>query len=270
MPLIARGSRFLFWLISALVVVLVSWISFSKFVVPAIIESAYRGESLPIFNSIISGQEIHPVQKYLSTWEFVSWRVTGMLIVFALMPLPLVTTWIPDQNCMTIRSKRMLALRRLPTNTSLALFGFVIVFYLYYLQPVGYVYFIAEDYWAEYGSFASWGMATCFLAWMLFRERSARRPGFCLFAVGAFFVAAEEISWGQRVLDISSPTLFTKYNLQWETNLHNLVSMRSELYVAVGVAVSLWSILLPMLIGKWGRLGEWSDKLGIPIVPMYL
>ena len=41
---------------------LVLWIAFAKLVVPPIIESAYRGESLPVLNSIINGQHVHPVE----------------------------------------------------------------------------------------------------------------------------------------------------------------------------------------------------------------
>lgn len=38
-----------------------------------------------------------------------------------------------------------------------------------------------------------------------------------------FFAAGEEISWGQRILNIETPGYFMEKNLQKETNLHNLV-----------------------------------------------
>ena len=82
---IAEGNRFPFRLISTLVGIVISWVIFSYFVVPTIIESAYRGESLPFLNSIITGQAIHPVEHYLNSWQAISWRVLGMLSVIGIM-----------------------------------------------------------------------------------------------------------------------------------------------------------------------------------------
>lgn len=54
----------------------------------------------------------------------------------------------------------------------------------------------------------------------------ARRSIFAvlyLFAAGVFFVIAmEEISWGQRFLDLESPEFFVEHNSQGEITLHNL------------------------------------------------
>lgn len=44
-----------------------------------------------------------------------------------------------------------------------------------------------------------------------------------VFAVFFFFAAGEELSWGQRIFNIQSGEYFQQYNLQGETNLHNLV-----------------------------------------------
>ena len=41
------------------------WIAFAKLVVPPIIASAYRGESLPLLNSLIEGQHENPISYYL-------------------------------------------------------------------------------------------------------------------------------------------------------------------------------------------------------------
>ena len=45
------------------------WIVFFKWVVPPIIESAYRGESLSFLNNIIRGQTVNPVDAYLRYWD---------------------------------------------------------------------------------------------------------------------------------------------------------------------------------------------------------
>jgi hypothetical protein len=68
------------------------WIVFSQYAVPPLIHSAYSGESLPIFNRIISGQASHPVAEYLSAWDSIRWRVLldfsllGLLVVLVLRP----------------------------------------------------------------------------------------------------------------------------------------------------------------------------------------
>lgn len=49
-----------------------------------------------------------------------------------------------------------------------------------------------------------------------------KRGSFILLALFFFFVAMEEISWGQRLLGIETPSWMAEQNLQGETNLHNL------------------------------------------------
>ena len=47
--------------------------------------------------------------------------------------------------------------------------------------------------------------------------------GLFLSVVVLFFAFGEEISWGQRIFNIESPTFFNNNNLQGETNIHNLM-----------------------------------------------
>ena len=158
----------------------------------------------------------------------------------------------------------------LAANTILAFCGFVLVYYLCYLHPVGYVNFITEDYWAEHATFVSLAMASCFLAWTLFTHRGARTPGVFLLALGTFVVAMEEISWGQRILGIHTPRFFAARNPRGEMNLHNFFPASYSLHLVAGIAVLVWSILLPLLVRKSMRLRRWCSHLGIPIVPIPL
>ena len=55
----------------------------------------------------------------------------------------------------------------------------------------------------------------------------------CAFFLGIFWLifAMEEISWGQRILEIESPPLVEKYNYQEELNFHNFLNpIISHLY----------------------------------------
>ena len=170
-------------------------IIFCRCVVPFVIESAYRGDSLPFLDDIISGQAVPPAEHYLAAWGKISWR---MLAVVGLIPIPLLATLPEVQTYFEGRYGSSLKLKPIHTNTILALCGFALVFYLYCLHPVGHVYFFAEGYFAECGTFVSWAMASCLLPCVFFEGTRARKPGLFLLALGTFFVAMEEISWGSK------------------------------------------------------------------------
>src|SRR5262245_41898234 len=55
------------------------WIVFAKFVVPAVIQSAYRGESWSFLNRMITGQATHPVSEYIRDWDTVI--IPALLVV---------------------------------------------------------------------------------------------------------------------------------------------------------------------------------------------
>ncbi|MGH7410860.1 MAG: hypothetical protein ACREJ6_07370 [Candidatus Methylomirabilis sp.] len=267
---ITEATRFLFKLVGGLISIAFLWIIFSRFMVPAVIESAYRGESFSFLNSIISGQAIHPVEHYLAAWEEISWRIFGVIVVVGLLPLPLVATGPEVQSYLERRYGNAWTLMPGVLTTTLSLVGLMSIFYLFYFYPVGYVYLIAEDHWGEYGQFVSWAMASCFLTWMLIKDRGFRKPGFVLLALGTFFVAMEEISWGQRIVGFASPAFFAESTLQGEITLHNLgpgIAWRLT-WVAI-IAIFLCGIL-PLFIRKWGWLRKWCDKLGIPSVRIHI
>jgi len=77
------------------------WIGLSKFAVPPLIESAYRGESWPVFNTMISGQASHPLAEYLSSWNQLSWNIllafflVGLLVVGIARPEFQAAFWSP-------------------------------------------------------------------------------------------------------------------------------------------------------------------------------
>src|SRR5262245_39359760 len=54
------------------------WIIVAKVIVPAIIESAYRGESWSLLNRMIIGQATHPVNEYLQDWDAVT--IPGLMM----------------------------------------------------------------------------------------------------------------------------------------------------------------------------------------------
>ena len=59
-------------LLTLMVISLGLWIVCAKLVVPAVIESAYRGESWSFLNSMIRGQATHSVSEYIQDWDTVT------------------------------------------------------------------------------------------------------------------------------------------------------------------------------------------------------
>jgi len=57
-----------------------------------------------------------------------------------------------------------------------------------------------------------------------------------LLCIGLLFVSIEEISWGQRILNIEAPKYFWQHNLQQEITFHNMMEMSKlhNIYILVG------------------------------------
>ena len=64
-----RRNHFLLILTCVLLGLQGLWIAFANLVVPPVIESAYRGESLPVLNSLMAGHATHSVDEYLRDWD---------------------------------------------------------------------------------------------------------------------------------------------------------------------------------------------------------
>lgn len=89
-----------------------------------------------------------------------------------------------------------------------------------------------------------------------------------------FIAAGEEISWGQRVLGIQTPGYFKEYNLQAETNLHNLKINGIEInrfvfsYLLIGVLV-IYLGFFPILYRRYVAMKRFIDRWGIPLPQLY-
>jgi hypothetical protein len=86
------------------------------------------------------------------------------------------------------------------------------------------------------------------------------------FAMAAFLVALEEISWGQHLFGWSSPTWFGTHNKQAEINLHNLAGskpsnwLRTVAYVAFPAGFLVLPLVASALPGAY-RPGHWTYYL---------
>lgn len=75
-----------------------------------------------------------------------------------------------------------------------------------------------------------------------------------LLAVGAFFVAGEEFSWGQRQLGFAGPDALVERNVQGEANLHNLLG-KYGLHTTYIVVSAYAAFAARTLVPRLPRLG---------------
>jgi hypothetical protein len=86
------------------------------------------------------------------------------------------------------------------------------------------------------------------------------------FALAAFLVALEEISWGQHLFGWTSPSWFGTHNKQAELNLHNLADskpsnwLRSVAYVVFPAGFLVLPLIAAALPGTY-RPGHWTYYL---------
>lgn len=73
---------------------------------------------------------------------------------------------------------------------------------------------------------------------------------FLLLAIGCFFVAGEEISWGQRIFHIATPERLAEKNIQGELTVHNigvLFALVYRAYMLIGLLGSTTWIFFKLL-----------------------
>lgn len=76
---------------------------------------------------------------------------------------------------------------------------------------------------------------------------------FLLVSLGLFFIAGDEISWGQRLLGFATPAEIAKDNLQHEVTLHNLDGIHQLIgygYILVGLYGSFAWVLADLFFRK--------------------
>lgn len=157
---------------------------------------------------------------------------------------------------------------------------FVIVFIglgMVFTNPTYFVDdFTAEDGWVENLTALSLAMAGFIVIAEIVKrvkENSVTKFWiFCrvLFALLLIFGAGEEISWGQRIFNISSGEFFLENNAQAETNLHNLkvggVKLNKLIFgqiLTVGLVV--YFIVLPILHRRFEGIRKLIRTFGVPL-----
>ena len=141
--------------------------------------------------------------------------------------------------------------------------------------PVAYIWGTYEDLlgeWVQVFLFAG-GFA---FALMNAIRGSNHRLFFGILALALFYTVMEEISWGQRIFGWSSPEIFREYNLQRETNLHNLLVgpystvTKEVVSYALAIALFAYGLIYPVLMRLQWQPAVWFHARGLASPPLYL
>jgi tetratricopeptide (TPR) repeat protein len=141
--------------------------------------------------------------------------------------------------------------------------------------PFAYIVATYEDLvgeWAQVYFFT----ATMLLAIIHATKYRQFRLFYGLLALACFYVAGEEISWGQRIFDIESPEFFRQHNLQKETNLHNFLTgpistwVKSALEFSIAAGLVFYGLIYPLALKFRLSLAQWLEGRGLPAPPLFL
>jgi len=92
-----------------------------------------------------------------------------------------------------------------------------------------------------------------------------------VFSLLLFLVFAEEISWGQRILNIKTPEMISGINFQKEINLHNLKIIQNKNNVLSALLFNLlvaYLFIFPLLNYAFHFIKNPVERLGIPIASL--
>lgn len=148
------------------------------------------------------------------------------------------------------------------------------ILYLFYYDPVNFTRFITEDHFAEYGTSVCFGLAGVILLTLSFmRGPKIRRIIWIFIGVTALVIAAEEISWGQRIFNVGTPGILSEHNLQKEVTLHNLVAfdtINQMIHTAVSYMILMYLIFSLVVLTSMPHLEEKLTDIGLPLIQIRL
>lgn len=134
---------------------------------------------------------------------------------------------------------------------------------------------LREDGFFEGGSailFSGAGALLLF-TWMN-RRRITNSIGILLLSLLMIFAAGEEISWGQRIFEWSTPVGFD--NIQRETTIHNhrwfdkTTAGRLSMSHMFEYFCITYGVVLPIIICRVAWVGALVRRMGIPIMPLLI
>jgi hypothetical protein len=131
--------------------------------------------------------------------------------------------------------------------------------------------YLQEDGVVEYLSVFFLALAAIMALKTVFKAKTTLQKTSLTLAFIAFVVCAgEEISWGQRLLDLPTPTWLSAHNMQNEITFHNLaiadgVSFNKFFARIIGPLILLYFLLMPLLYRKHKVIRDICNKTALPV-----
>ena len=141
----------------------------------------------------------------------------------------------------------------------------------YYVYPVSWARLVAEDNVGEFSTAFAMLFAALLFAIAMYRG-PFRNYWYGLLALGTFFIGMEEISWGQRLLDVATPENFAKVNSQRELTLHNIpgVEPGPRTYLFASLVFLGYGVLLPLAHRFVEPVRSLTDWARLPVARLHL
>ncbi len=121
--------------------------------------------------------------------------------------------------------------------------------------------------WLQFTLLTISSITSIFLSKKWWKDNKILGVLFALAAAGMFFVAGEEISWGQRLLRITTPDTLQEINIQDELTVHNIGTVFGYVYrgyMIIGLLGSTAWIIKRVL---WRRFNQSIENLTNVLVP---
>jgi hypothetical protein len=93
---------------------------------------------------------------------------------------------------------------------------------------------------------------------------------FWFLAAMCFAIAGEEISWGQRIFGIDTPSELNSINVQQEFNLHNIHGIHQHVRFVGVLIVSAICYFIPISNWRLPKLRALYEKWCVPVFPLWL
>lgn len=145
---------------------------------------------------------------------------------------------------------------------------------IYELNRRYYIYLTLEDNvveWVTVGFLLVSGVLGLVLAVRSYRMRKGFALFFGVFGVFCILCALEEISWGQRIFHIKSPSFFLEKSAQREINVHNVIQKRFNLKTKhiAGLVLFAYGVCLPLLLAN-RKIERLVARCGLVVPPVAL
>ena len=156
---------------------------------------------------------------------------------------------------------------------ALALGAVPVLAALFFLDRQAFRVVLNEDGVVEWAQVLMWAGSGGIGAWIAAeRLRSGYRGQAILwigFALVTLFLAGEELSWGQRLLDLETPEVLEEINRQDEINLHNIGRTLTVFNAALFIA-SAYAIAAEWIQRRWNFAGRLADGDRLYVPPFFL